>query len=168
MWARAGRRAPRKSNPTNFGRLQWPGAHGRREIKRSPCFLPVHLGRSMTSPTGTLFPAARKASGNFLTHACGLLQDAHSPGRQLRISWSDVDHEVAVDISQPGHSRAGKHVQHHLLGAGFHASRSRNHLWPYFSHDCEERCPLQGRVAIAGHGDRVGAFAPCIVDGGDG
>ena len=115
----AGRRRYLRLRAAVIARRTWPPAdfNARSASRRST------FACSMTSPTGTLFPAARKAcSGNLLAHSGCLLQNAHSSRRQLRIPRSDVHHEVSINVSQPGHGSAGEHVQHHLLRrAGFHA-----------------------------------------------
>ena len=75
----------------------------------------------------------------------------------------EIDHQVAIDVTQANHRAAGKHIQHHLLrGAGFHASRSGDDLRANLGDDCQVRGLFQRRIAVAGDGNCLGAVATSI------
>src|SRR5581483_11346332 len=58
-----------------------------------------------------------------------LLQDKNRAPGKLRVLLMEVDHEVAVDVSQPDHCACGKDVQHHLLrSSGLHAGGARDYF----------------------------------------
>src|SRR5579864_755940 len=51
-----------------------------------------------------------------------LLQDAEAALDQLLVGRTDIDHQIAIDVSEPGHGAGAQHVQHHLLrGPGLQA-----------------------------------------------
>src|SRR5262245_39490006 len=58
--------------------------------------------------------------GSGHTGTAALHQNAHGALVQLGVGHDGVDHQVLVDVTEPGHHGGTEHVQHHLLrGTGF-------------------------------------------------
>jgi len=109
----------------------------------------------------------------FLRHcpisAREMLQNSNRPLTELRIFWKNVDHQIAIDVSQAGHGAAGEHVEHHFLrGTSLHAARSRDHFGTDFGDDGEAGGLLQRRIAVTGDRDSLRSVTAGVSDGGDG
>jgi hypothetical protein len=58
------------------------------------------------------------ADGGVAVDVADLHEDADAALDQLGVLHVHVDHEVVVDVAEPGHGAGGDHVEDHLLGGG--------------------------------------------------
>ena len=96
----------------------------------------------------------------------GVLEDGDSALGKLAVLQTQIDHEVAIDVSETGHGTSGNHVQNHLLGgAGFHAARACQDFGADVGDDGEMGSTFELGVGIAGEGDGLRATTTGVLDG---
>ena len=111
----------------------------------------------------------KSVAGCVVIGSGGLFEDADGALDEFLVLGPNIDHEVAVDVSQACHGSGGDHVQDHLVsGARFHAGGSGENFGSDFSDDGEISGALERGFAVAGKGDGAGSAATGVFDGGDG
>src|SRR5882762_344770 len=92
----------------------------------------------------TISGGGKTTAGSFAIGSGDAFENADGALSKLLISREDVDHEVAVDVSQASHGPCGQHIENHFVGrAGFHARGAGENLRTDFGDDGEVRYSLE-------------------------
>src|SRR5437016_3394093 len=68
----------------------------------------------------TISGGGKSTAGSFAIGSGEAFEYSDGALRKLLISREDVDHEVAVDVSQASHGPCGEHIENHFVGcSGF-------------------------------------------------
>ena len=118
---------------------------------------------------GAIAAGLQRVSGGIVVRTSGLFEDAGGALDQLLVLSPHVDHEVAIDVAEPGHGAGRDHVEDHLVGGTrLHAGGSGQDFGADLGDDGEMRSALQRGIPVTGESDGVGTAAAGVFDGGNG